>query len=151
MRVEPVDLDNADVVELVRFHHAEMQGNSPPDMCFPLDLEGLRDPRVTVLGTAVDGRVVAIGAMKRLDSERVEIKSMRTHPDFVRLGLAGRILEAIIDMAIGEGFHIVSLETGSAAAFAPARALYHAAGFHECPPFGSYGPDPLSVFMTRTL
>jgi putative acetyltransferase len=35
--------------------------------------------------------------------------------------------------------------------FAAARTLYARAGFAECGPFGGYGPDPNSVFMTRTL
>jgi len=45
----------------------------------------------------------------------------------------------------------VSLETGSMAAMAPARALYAAAGFVECEPFADYPGGPNSVCMTREL
>jgi putative acetyltransferase len=45
----------------------------------------------------------------------------------------------------------LSLETGSWAYFAPARALYERHGFVECAPFGEYREDPNSVFMTVVL
>ena len=35
--------------------------------------------------------------------------------------------------------------------FVAARSLYAGHGFASCPPFGSYLPDPNSVFLTRTL
>ena len=35
--------------------------------------------------------------------------------------------------------------------FIPARRLYEAFGFRECPPFGDYFEDPLSVCMNLEL
>ncbi|MFM9879644.1 MAG: hypothetical protein ACKVOO_04445 [Burkholderiaceae bacterium] len=49
------------------------------------------------------------------------------------------------------GYQRLSLETGSAAAFAPARQLYSRYGFTECGPFAGYVLDPYSVFMTKEL
>jgi putative acetyltransferase len=51
----------------------------------------------------------------------------------------------------GRGMTRLSLETGSWAYFAPARALYARHGFVECGPFEGYREDPNSVFMTREL
>jgi putative acetyltransferase len=45
----------------------------------------------------------------------------------------------------------LSLETGSWAYFAPARALYARHGFVECALFGEYREDPNSVFMSLSL
>jgi putative acetyltransferase len=45
----------------------------------------------------------------------------------------------------------VSLETGTGAAFAAARALYAAAGFEPCAPFGSYTVNPHSACLTLEL
>jgi putative acetyltransferase len=42
----------------------------------------------------------------------------------------------------------LSLETGTAEAFIPARKLYESFGFAYCGPFGDYNEDPNSVFMT---
>ena len=54
---------------------------------------------------------------------------------------AGRLLLAhLLDLARERGVDRISLETGSADAFAPARAMYAAAGFVPCGPFGDY-PD----------
>jgi putative acetyltransferase len=61
------------------------------------------------------------------------------------------MLRHIIAAARAEGLSRLSLETGSWAYFRPARELYRRHGFVECPPFGDYGPDPNSVFMTLDL
>jgi putative acetyltransferase len=49
------------------------------------------------------------------------------------------------------GFRRVSLETGSADAFAPARSLYASVGFSPCGPFGEYRASPNSAYMTMAL
>ena len=45
----------------------------------------------------------------------------------------------------------MSLETGSAEVFRPARRLYESLGFTYCGPFVGYALDPFSVFMTLEL
>ncbi len=45
----------------------------------------------------------------------------------------------------------IRAETGSQSLSAPARALQARCGVESCAPFGSYGPDPASHFMTRLL
>ena len=100
----------------------------------------------------MDGdRVVGCGALKRLDAEHAEVKSMRTLGARKRSGIASMMLEHIITEARRMGFTRLSLETGSAEFFAPARRLYEKFGFSYCEPFADYRPDPLSVFLTRTL
>jgi putative acetyltransferase len=42
-------------------------------------------------------------------------------------------------------------ETGTTTAFAPARALYHSAGFTSCGPFAGYQPSDDHLFMTLDL
>jgi putative acetyltransferase len=49
------------------------------------------------------------------------------------------------------GFTRLSLETGSAEFFLPARKLYEKFGFIRCEPFADYRADPNSTFMTRKL
>ena len=77
---------------------------------------------------------------------------MRTAPARQRSGIASLLLEHIIDEATPRmGFTRLSLETGAAAFFRPARKLYEKFGFDYCEPFAAYRPDPNSVFMTRAL
>lgn len=86
-----------------------------------------------------------------LDGEHGEIKSMRTAAGHLRKGVASRILQQIVVEAQRRSYTRLSLETGSMAAFAPARAFYTRFGFMCCEPFADYVPDPNSVFMTRAL
>ncbi len=100
----------------------------------------------------MDGdHVVGCGAIKRLDAGHAELKSMRTAPDRKRSGVASTLLGHIIAEASGRGFIQLSLETGSADFFLPARRLYEKFGFRYCEPFAGYRLDPSSVFMTRPL
>ena len=61
------------------------------------------------------------------------------------------MLAQLVALARQRGYRRVSLETGRSEAFAPARALYAAAGFVECGPFGDYPEDGQSCFMTMVL
>jgi putative acetyltransferase len=61
------------------------------------------------------------------------------------------MLDHLVDTARARGCSRVSLETGSMAAFAPARSLYASAGFEICEPFGEHSFSPNSICMTRAL
>jgi putative acetyltransferase len=116
-----------------------------------LDLEALRAPEIT-FWTLWDGsHLLGCGALKELDPLHGEIKSMHTAEARRRTGVGARILTHIIDEARRRGYRRLSLETGSPAAFAPARALYARFGFVICGPFGNYRKDPYSICMTLDL
>ncbi|MFD3657847.1 GNAT family N-acetyltransferase [Streptomyces sp. NPDC058620] len=72
-------------------------------------------------------------------------------PDAMRSGIASRLLEHIITEAKAVGFTRLSLETGTAEFFLPARSLYGRFGFVPCEPYADYRPDPSSTFMTKAL
>jgi putative acetyltransferase len=128
-----------------------MHLHSPPESVHALDLEGLRAADVTFWSVWDGDALVGCGALKELAPDHGELKSMRTAASHLRRGVAAAVLEHIVGVARGRGYRRLSLETGSAEAFAPARALYARFGFQFCGPFGDYGDDPHSVFMTRTL
>jgi putative acetyltransferase len=129
-----------------------MRATTPPESKHALDLAGLRAPDITFWSVWDDDDVlVGCGALKRLDESHAEVKSMRTAKHRQRSGVGSALLAFIIDEARSMGFTRLSLETGSAEFFEPARRLYASFGFDYCEPFGEYRPDPLSVFMTRTL
>jgi GNAT superfamily N-acetyltransferase len=58
-----------------------------------------------------DGRLVAMGALKRTCAARAEIKRMRVHPDFQRRGLGRRMLEALETHSRSAGFRVLHLDT----------------------------------------
>jgi len=138
VRVAPADLADGRVITLIEFHQRDMLAASPPGTSFALDLSGLVDPAVTVLAAWEGAELAAIGALKRLDVDHAEIKSMRTAAAFLRRGIAARMLEEIIALARSEGIRRLSLETGSGETFEPALALYRRRGFENGPAFADY-------------
>ncbi len=151
LSIRPDDLEGADIRNLLEVHLGTMAAHSPPESRHALDLDGLRAPDVTFWSVRDGELLVACGALKELDPEHGEIKSMHTVEARRGQGIAAAVLEHIMAEAGRRGYRRLSLETGSMAAFAPARALYARYGFEDCPPFADYRPDPNSVFMTRDL
>ena len=149
-----IDVDDPgadDVRRLLAVHLAFAHEHSPPEDVHALDVDGLRDPAVTFYSFRVDGELLGVGALKRLDPENAELKSMHTTASARRQGVGGAMLQHLIGVARQRGFRRLSLETGTMAAFEPARSLYAAAGFVVCEPFGDYFVSPNSVCMTLTL
>ena len=145
------DLSGAEIRELLKEHLASMRLISPPESTHALPLEGLRQPEITFWTAWENGELLGCGALKELDAEHAEIKSMRTSSRHLRKGVAKTLLDYIIAEARRRGFRRLSLETGSMEAFEPARQLYARAGFVYCVPFEDYIEDPNSVFMTKEL
>lgn len=145
------DLTGEQTRDLLVLHLTEMHAISPPGSVFALDLSGLGTPDVTVWTAWVDGRVAAIGALKLLSKETAEIKSMRTHHHFLRMGAGSAILETIIADATAKGIRRLSLETGSGAAFDAALALYRRRGFSNGAVFGGYEQSDFNQFLHLNL
>lgn len=145
------DLSGAATRELLALHLRQMHANSPPGSVFALDLSGLQGADVDVWSAWRDGRIAGIGALRTLADGNGELKSMRTHPDFLRQGVAAALLEHIIATARGRGMSRLSLETGSGPAFEPALALYRRRGFVPGPAFGDYAASDFNQFLHLAL
>jgi len=151
LQVELDDLSRPQVHDLLREHLSNMYELSPPESVHALDLSKLRSPDIT-FWTVWDGpTLLGCGALKELDPAHGEVKSMRTPKVHRRRGAGRAILVRIIEEARSRGYARLSLETGAHENFLPAQRLYESFGFSYCGPFGSYEPDPHSVFMTLAL
>ena len=144
-------LDNPAVLALLREHLNTLAPTAPAESRHALDISGLRAPDVTFWSVWDGAELAGFGALKELSPDHGEVKSMRTARAYLRQGVASAVLRHIIDEARRRGYTRLSLETGSMAFFAPAHQLYRSFGFTPCQAFGSYKPDPNSVFMTRAL
>lgn len=151
MQIRLDDLSGPEIRALLEEHLRSMHSLSPPGSVHALDLADLRKPGISVWTAWSDGQLMGCGALKALSATHGEIKSMRTAQAHRGRGTARAILGHIIDQAQARGYERLSLETGSQAAFEPARRLYARNGFEYCAPFGEYTDDPSSVFMTRQL
>jgi putative acetyltransferase len=128
-----------------------MHANSPPESVHAFDVDKLRQPGVTFWTAWIGDEIAGCGALKELDSDRGELKSMRVADAFLGRGIGRAILEHLMGEARARGMQSLWLETGSADAFTPALRLYESAGFARCRPFDGYVEDTFSIFMTRAL
>jgi putative acetyltransferase len=151
MKIVIDDLNGPEIQVLLQEHLESMKLYSPPESIHALDFEALRKPEITFWTAWENGDLLGCGALKELDAQHGEIKSMRTATRHRRRGVAKAVLMHILEEARQRGYKRLSLETGSNEAFAPARNLYAAMGFTYCEPFADYRLDPYSVFMTRDL
>ena len=151
MKIEIDDLTRPAVHALLREHLRSMHALGPPESVHALDLDALRQPDISFWTVWEGTDLLGCGAVKYLNPQHAELKSMRTATAHLRQGVARAMLNHILDAARNQGFKRLSLETGTASAFAPAYRLYASAGFVECGPFEGYTLDPHSVFMTKVL
>lgn len=151
MRFELDDLARPAVRALIDEHLGDMRATSPPESIHALDHDQLRAEHVTFWTAWDEDGLLGCGALKQLDAEHGEIKTMRTAPAARRRGVGAAVLGFLLAEARRRGYRRVSLETGSQDFFAPARRLYARHGFVVCEPFADYVADPNSVFMTLHL
>jgi putative acetyltransferase len=145
------DLSDPRIAEFLEEHLAEMRRVSPPESVHALDLERLKQPGIMFWSAWSGSELVGCAALKRLDAEHAELKSMRTSSLHRRKGIGKLILDHIMSEARRLGYLRMSLETGSMSFFEPAHSLYASYGFVRCAPFASYKEDPYSICMTLAL
>jgi putative acetyltransferase len=151
LEIREDDLTCPQTLALLQLHLEGMHEHSPPGSVFALDLGGLAAGDVTVWSAWVGAEAAGIGALRDLGDGTGELKSMRTHPSFLRQGVAAALLEHIIHVARARGMTRLSLETGSGPAFEPALALYRRRGFVEGEAFGDYTSSAFNQFLHLPL
>lgn len=145
------NLRDGQVVSLLNQHLSQMGQYSPKESIHALDNKQLKDASISFWSARVEDRVVGCGALKAFAPRCGEVKSMKTHPAYIRKGIAALLLEAIISEAKIRGYRALYLETGTHEAFNPAVALYRSFGFNLSQPFGEYQFDPYSQFFKKSL
>ncbi|WP_110181357.1 GNAT family N-acetyltransferase [Nocardioides solisilvae] len=149
LSIAPADLDSPELEAFVVAHLAELEHTAPEESRHAKPLIALQEAAARVWVAGLGGRLVGMVALAPVEPLHEEVKSMRTDPALRGRGIGRRLLDHVLENAHVRDVERVSLETGSAEFFAPARRLYASAGFEPCGPFGGYVEDPHSVFMTR--
>jgi putative acetyltransferase len=140
-----------DVRALLEQHLAFAREVTPPGHVHALEVESLLRPTITLFSVRGDGVLLGVGALSRVDDTHAELKSMHTSEAARGLGVGRAIVDHILAFATEQNYERVSLETGTMAAFTPARSLYSKVGFVPCEPFGDYTDNPHSICMTIEL
>lgn len=149
MIIKRADFEKSDFLALLR-QHLEFSNR---DACtHALGITALQSPDIMMFVARNDtGDLMGCAALKKLNAERGEIKSVRTHDDHLRKGVSRALMAHIESAAREEGMTNLFLETHNTPQYAAACRLYENLGFKYCDPFGEYDQNPRNVFMTKSL
>ena len=145
------NFDNPEVHKLLTNHFIELRSVSPEDSCHVLDIAGLKDPTIKFWSLWENKQLMGCGALKFLDKEHGEFKSIRIEDNFRGQGKGIKVINHLIKEAEKLEIKRLSIETGAGEFFAPARKLFDNCGFKPCKPFAYYKEDINSLYLTKFL
>ena len=145
------NFDNLEVNDLLKKHFIELRSVSPAGSTHVLDIDGLKDPSIKFWSLWENNNLVGCGALKFLEKDHGEFKSIRVADEFRKKGIGERIINHLIEEAKKLEISKLSIETGAGKFFAPARKLFNKFGFKKSEPFAHYKVDPNSCYFTLDL
>ncbi|MDA9616440.1 GNAT family N-acetyltransferase [Candidatus Pelagibacter sp.] len=145
------NFDNPEVHDLLVKHFIELRSVSPKGSTHVLDIAGLKDPSIKFWSLWEKGDLMGSGALKFLDKEHGEFKSIRVNDKFKGKKNGQRVINYLINKAKKLNIRRLSLETGAGDFFLAARKLFNKCGFKPCKPFSHYKNDINSVYMTLLI
>ena len=145
------NFDNPEVNELLTKHFIELRAASPEGSAHVLDIPGLKVPSIKFWSLWDDEKLIGCGALKFLDKEHGEFKSIRIHDNFRMQGQGINVINHLINEAKMLKIKRVSIETGAGDFFLPARKLFEKCDFKVCEPFAHYKKDINSVYLTKII
>ena len=145
------NFDNPKVNELLVNHFIELSSVSPVGRGHVLDIPGLKNPSIKFWSLWENEELIGCGALKFLDKEHGELKSIRVADQFRRKGNGIKVINHLIDEAKKLHIKKISLETGTGNFFEPARKLFYKCGFKPCEPFAQYKKDLDACYMNLLI
>ena len=145
------NFDNTKVNNLLKKHFIELRSVSPAGSTHVLDVEGLKDPSIKFWSLWENEKLIGCGALKFLDNQHGEFKSIRVADKFRKKGFGEKIIFHLIEEAKKLKINKISIETGSGNFFKSARELFKKFGFEPCEPFAHYTEDPNSCYYTKNI
>tara|TARA_B100001250_G_scaffold124565_1_gene105877 strand:- start:2999 stop:3454 length:456 start_codon:yes stop_codon:yes gene_type:complete len=143
--------DHPQVNDLLKKHFIELRSVSPEGSAHVLDIPGLKIPSIKFWSLWNENELIGCGALKFLDKEHGEFKSIRVADKFRGKGMGEKIISHLIDQAKEIGIKKLSIETGAGNFFKPARKLFQKFGFKSCKPFAHYKEDPNSCYFNLEM
>ena len=145
------NFDHPEVNLLLKKHFVELRAASPEGSAHVLDIPGLQVPSIKFWSLWEDDQLMGCGALKFLDKEHGEFKSIRIKDSFRGKGNGIKVINHLIDEAKKLKIKKLSIETGAGKFFAPARKLFDNCGFKRCKPFAHYKEDVNSLYLSKLL
>tara|TARA_B100000003_G_C10729010_1_gene290181 strand:+ start:25 stop:492 length:468 start_codon:yes stop_codon:yes gene_type:complete len=145
------NFDHPEVNELLTKHFIELRAASPEGSAHVLDIPGLKVNSIKFWSLWEKENLMGCGALKFLDNEHGEFKSIRVHDNYRNQGNGIKIIQHLIDEAKKLKIRRLSIETGAGKFFAPARKLFKMCDFKPCEPFAHYKKDKNSIYLTKLI
>ena len=145
------NFNKPEVNKLLISHFIELSSVSPVNKGHVLDIPGLKNPSIKFWSLWENDQLIGCGALKFLDKEHGELKSIRVADSFRRKGNGFKVINHLINEAKELNIKKISLETGTGNFFTPARKLFDKCGFKVCKPFAHYKKDPNACYMSLLL
>ena len=145
------NFDHPKVNQLLKKHFIELRAASPEGSTHVLDIQGLKVPSIKFWSFWENNELMGCGALKFLDKNHGEFKSIRVNDNFRAKGKGIAVINHLIDEAKKLEIKRLSIETGSGDFFTPARKLFDNCGFKPCSPFAHYKKDINSLYLTKLL
>ena len=145
------NFDNPEVNELLTKHFIELRAASPEGSAHVLDIPGLKVPSIKFWSLWDNEKLIGCGALKFLDKEHGEFKSIRIQDNFRMQGKGINVINHLINEAKKLKIKRLSIETGASDFFIPARKLFKKTGFIVCKPFAHYKKDINSVYLSMLI
>ena len=90
------NFENPEVNKLLVKHFKELKSVSPTDSCHVLDIAGLKNPNIKFWSLWEENQVIGCGALKFLDKEHGELKSIRVNDAFRRKSYGIKVIQHLI-------------------------------------------------------
>lgn len=139
---------NLDFHLLVKELDAYLKTTDGDDHDFYNQYNGLEEIKYVMVGY-VDEKPIACGAIKKRDTNTVELKRMYVKPKKRGSGIARQILTSLEEWAKEIGFEKCILETGERQV--EAVKFYKKSGYQRIPNYGQYKKMENSICFEKTL
>ena len=145
------NFDHPEVNDLLVKHFIELKGVSPEGSAHVLDIPGLKISSIKFWSLWEDEKLFGCGALKFLNKEHGEFKSIRIHDNYRNQGNGIKVIDHLISEAKKLNIKRLSIETGAGKFFEPARKLFKKCNFLPCEPFAHYKKDMNSIYLTKLI
>ena len=145
------NFDHPEVNDLLVKHFIELKGASPEGSAHVLDIPGLKISSIKFWSLWQDEKLFGCGALKFLNKEHGEFKSIRIHDNYRNQGNGIKVIDHLISEAKKLNIKRLSIETGAGKFFDPARKLFKKCNFLPCEPFAHYKKDMNSIYLTKLI
>ena len=145
------NFDDSEVNELLNKHFVELRSVSPTGSTHVLDIAGLKDQTIKFWSFWNNNDLIGCGALKLLDKNHGEFKSIRVSDKFKKKRNGEKIINHLIEKSKKLQIKKISIETGTGNFFESARKLFNTTGFVPCSPFAHYKEDSNSCYYTKNI